>query len=291
MMRIVAALAVSTIAAAQSPKDKARTLLRDGLEAYSLRDFERALAKFQEAHRAFPSPKLLVNIGAAYRELGKPVDALEHYERFFREAGPDVDAAFRAEAERDAEALRDRVGTIEVRAPPDERVTLDGVLVATRTLRVPPGDHRVTIGAHDEVVRVIGRERVVVVPPREAPPAAPAMTPAPAPVATATARPEPARPTRWKRPVGWVAVGLGAVAIGVGAVLAVKASRQADDYDALYDQSCGQMGCASEALADLDEAYDHGRSLDRGAWIALAAGGALATGGAALLMWRQGDTR
>ncbi|MEK6607097.1 MAG: tetratricopeptide repeat protein [Myxococcota bacterium] len=200
MKRIALVALVCNLAAADDAgKAKALELLREGLDAYGRSDFAGALGQFEEAFRSFPSVKLLVNIGACHRELGRPEVALDFYDRFLREAGPDA-AELRAVAERDAEALRDRVGEILAQGPAGARVAIDGRVVGALPLaavRVAAGEHDVEVGPHRERVRVAGRGRVTVREPEASSPIAPAPALLSAePSVSPAATPPPAAETR-----------------------------------------------------------------------------------------------
>ena len=65
-------------------KDRARTLLAEGNRKLEQGLYLEALAAFEQAYAAFPSPKLHFNIAQTHNELGRVLDALEHYERFLR---------------------------------------------------------------------------------------------------------------------------------------------------------------------------------------------------------------
>ena len=65
---------------------KAQALLREGTQHYQRGEYVDALELFQQAYAAFPSPKLLFNIGQASRELGRSVDAIEAFEEFLHRA-------------------------------------------------------------------------------------------------------------------------------------------------------------------------------------------------------------
>ena len=68
MKRALLTFVLAAAAFAQTAeKERAQALLNEGLEAYTVKNFDGALAKFQEAYRHFASPKLLVNIGATLR--------------------------------------------------------------------------------------------------------------------------------------------------------------------------------------------------------------------------------
>src|SRR5579864_1228721 len=64
---------------------RARALLRDGNDMLDRGLYAEALKLFEEAYRTFGSPKLHFNIAQALYQLGRPLEALERYERFVRE--------------------------------------------------------------------------------------------------------------------------------------------------------------------------------------------------------------
>ena len=63
-------------------KAKAQDLLTEGSDLYEKGDYAGALEKFNAAYAAYPSPKLMFNIGQANRDLSRPVEALEAFEKF-----------------------------------------------------------------------------------------------------------------------------------------------------------------------------------------------------------------
>lgn len=146
--RLLAMLLVGAVSQAQTNKERAQQLLAEGAAHYEAGRYQEALDKFQSAYRAFESPKLLLNIGAAYRKLDKPVDALDAYEQFLREAGPGIDAKLIERARGDVAGLLMQIGEIAFDAPPLTTVVVDGVGVGhtpLSPLRVPVGPHKVTL--------------------------------------------------------------------------------------------------------------------------------------------------
>ena len=76
---------------------------------YDAGRYDQALANFQEAFRLRPHPLVNVNIANCYDKLGKPLQAIFHFERFLEaEAGT---PAQRAEVTSALERLRKQVGT------------------------------------------------------------------------------------------------------------------------------------------------------------------------------------
>ena len=93
---LIAALVVATRVHAQpAPPDppekvKARSLLKEGVRLLNASQFATALRKFEDAYAAFPSAKILVNIGTAQSGLGRPADAANTYQRYLDSAGDDA---------------------------------------------------------------------------------------------------------------------------------------------------------------------------------------------------------
>jgi tetratricopeptide (TPR) repeat protein len=138
-------LAVAGLARAEPDKSTAQRLKDLGAQAMSRSDFTLALEYFNSAYRAYPSAKLLYNIGLALDGAGRLPEAIDTYRRFFGEAGADTPAEARQYAQKRAAELERRVGTLLVgRQPADAEVSLDeesAPLVAEQPVRVMPGAH------------------------------------------------------------------------------------------------------------------------------------------------------
>lgn len=70
--------------------EKCKDHYTKGVKLYKEELFDEALTEFQAAYAARQMPLLLVNIGRTMQKLGRPKDALGHYERFLR-AEPKID--------------------------------------------------------------------------------------------------------------------------------------------------------------------------------------------------------
>lgn len=70
--------------------EKCKEHYTKGVKLYKEELFDEALTEFQSAYAARQMPLLLVNIGRTMQKLGRPKDALSHYERFLR-AEPKID--------------------------------------------------------------------------------------------------------------------------------------------------------------------------------------------------------
>jgi tetratricopeptide (TPR) repeat protein len=125
-------LALSSSAALAQPADpakaQAQATLREGNVALEQGRADEALAKFTEAYRLFPSPKIHYNIGQAHSLIpGHEAQAYEEMLRFLIEA-KDADSSLRAAAESLRAQLKPKVGMVTVVAEPaDADLVVDDV--------------------------------------------------------------------------------------------------------------------------------------------------------------------
>ena len=129
-------------------KAQAQSLLSEGTKLYDQGDVAGALEKFQTAYAAFPSPKLMFNIGRANRDLGRPVEAMEAFEKFLAGA-PDASSETIANANKSVAELRSMLGRIRIDCETaDAEVSVDGKSLGLTPLPDPiwatPGRHQVT---------------------------------------------------------------------------------------------------------------------------------------------------
>ena len=276
-------------------KAQARALLRDGVRHFKAHRYERALEKFEEAYRKFPSAKLLVNIGAAYRQMGRPVEALDAYERFLRDTGTQVPAT-RAQVEMEARALAGLVGELHVDAPDGTEALIEGRSLGKTPMpavRLKAASYRVVLlvpqresvevpadifGGQSTVIRPPAPPEPATAPPptRPAPdlPALDAAQPAPPEVRTALPAPSaaPSKSTRW---LAWGTTGLGVALAGVGTVFGLKAlssnGEAQDCYDAgVWNEGCRQALDRRDRFAPLSYAFigvGAATAVAGGAWI------------------------
>ena len=114
------------------------------------RELEGALAELDEANRLESETLIEWNLARVEQELGRPVRALEHVERFL--AGAPAGHARRVEAEALAAVLRTRVASLWVETQvASARVVIDGEVRGTTPLsaaiRVPAGEVTVEVSA------------------------------------------------------------------------------------------------------------------------------------------------
>ena len=232
-------------------KSKAQSLLKQGTALYTHGDFAAALERFEAAYRIYPSAKLQFNIGQADRELGRPLEAFQAFEKFLA-SSPDAAPEILAEARQSDTELRAKLGQVKiVSASAGVEVTLDGNSVGTTPIAAPiwtvPGPHEVALqrpGARPVSVDVLAGNEVVASLDLPAP-VSPSPAATPMAVAVETARATPVSPPGWwarQRWYAWTAAGA-TVAFGASAiVVGLSANR-------LYNQdltSCGSTGCSDD---------------------------------------------
>jgi hypothetical protein len=134
--------------ASPAPKAKAQALLTEGSRFYGDGDYASALDKFGAAYQAYPSPKLMFNIGQANRDLSRPVEAREAFEKYLA-TEDDPTSPTVAEATKSLDELQHKLGRIRVECETaDVEVRLDGKSAGTtplvNVLWATPGKHQVT---------------------------------------------------------------------------------------------------------------------------------------------------
>jgi len=148
-------LILLTIVAQASPaandpqaKGEARVLLGEGTKLYQQGNIAGALEKFEAAYATFPSPKLMFNIGQANRDLGRPVEALQAFEKFLTGA-TDAAADTIADANKSAAELKRKLGQLRIDCDKTgAEVSVDGkslgLAPVPNLLWLTPGRHQVT---------------------------------------------------------------------------------------------------------------------------------------------------
>ena len=137
-------------APATSAKAEARRLLREGTRAFDQNNFPKALERFEKALQVFPSARIHYNIGQTLRELKRPVEAVEAFETFLREADR-ITSVERRETTAALRELEPTVGRLTVTTNvADVAVTIDGRSRGKTPLAHPvvlaPGTHEMTLG-------------------------------------------------------------------------------------------------------------------------------------------------
>jgi hypothetical protein len=252
----------SPLTADPQAKAQAQELLGQGTKLYAQGDVAGALEKFDAAYAAYASPKLMFNIGQCNRDLSRPVEALEAFEKFLAGA-PDASPDMIADARRSVAQLQKKLGRIQIDCETaGADVSVDGKSVGLAPLPDPiwatPGRHQVTAKhasaapAIEDVDVTAGSVSAVTV--RLAPVAVPVAAPAPKAAPDfelqATSRPSGASEGWWLgRKWTWVAAG-STVLLAVGAITA--GTLMDSKFDSLRS-SCGagnpaRPGCTQSQI-------------------------------------------
>jgi hypothetical protein len=293
-MNAISLVLLSLLAQAQAQptdlegKARAQALLKEGSQYYQQGAFTAALQKFEQAYAVFPSPKLLFNIGKTDRELGRPVDAIDAFEKFLAQA-TDATPEQQAEARGLVEELSGKIGKLLIDCTlAGAEISVDGKFLGRAPLpdlvRVMPGNHQVTAvhpSAMPDVKNVTvaaGTVETVVMRPQATvgaapplpPPAAPMPSAAPVPLPLAAPEPLPAPSLDVQQPAAsvaereegwllgrkwtWVAAG-STVVFATGAIIA--GTMMQAKFDELRS-SCGKgagvnwTGCSKSDYDSLD---------------------------------------
>jgi hypothetical protein len=246
-------------------RSEARAKLVQGGEFLKHGQFEEALAKFQEAYRLVPSPKIQYNFGLAYRGLGRKADALEAFEKFLAEA-PDATKETRQNAALERTQLSGQITTLEVKVDLEgAEVFVDGRSYGTSRptpIYLDPGPHQLMVEkagegpAYTERINASAGQRITVMarlirshgtqPPP--PPSDPApREPLPRDPITRPVEPphgEPGGPPgepgpRWQPVVAWTAAGGAAVALGFGVAEVLSTNSKFREFN--QDPDCGEI--------------------------------------------------
>ncbi len=151
---VVAAPSVARAQPSASARQEAGRHFRAGVGAYQSGDYATALGEFQSAYRIAPHHSVRVNIANCFMHLGRPIDALNHFESFISEAttAGGLAAAQRREVETQISELRGQVGEVQVRIEPasvrDPIITVDGQPASSSgMIRMMPGRHTIEVTA------------------------------------------------------------------------------------------------------------------------------------------------
>lgn len=153
-----AAADTDTGGSAPEPGDANALAARDhyarGLELYRQQQYARALAEFEQAYALVPSPKLLFSIGQTHSGLHQHAEAFLALRAYLDSVGSSVPSERRVQVERQLEALRELVGSLDVTVDrAGATISVDGEDVGTSPLRRPMV---VDAGRHHVSARLAG---------------------------------------------------------------------------------------------------------------------------------------
>jgi hypothetical protein len=294
---IVAGLLLATPRAWADPRTDARAKLVQGGEMLKRGQFEDALARFQEAYKLVPSPKIQYNFGLAYRGLGRKADALEAFERFLAEA-KDAPPDTRQTAERGRAQLLGQVTVLEVKTDlPDAEVFIDGRSYGTARasgIYLDPGPHQLSVEkpgqgtAYTERINATAGQRITVMarlvrgpnteppPPREPPPREPSPHVEPLPPSGGHDVPPPAAAElRWQPIAGWAAAAGAVGAAAFGTYQLVVSNSKFSEFNNYHGEECGETKLM-RGSAHCNDLYQEASSARTRELIGYVAAGALA---------------
>jgi len=145
-------LCVGRVSAQDDDVARARAEFNRGVGQYEAGQIAPALEAFQEAYRIRPHPSVRVNIANCYEQLGRPIEAMFHFERYLEETTGAATPA-RREVQTALTRLRDRVADVTLHVSPDGALVRIGDSETRRAplveaIRLPAGSHAVTV-SHD----------------------------------------------------------------------------------------------------------------------------------------------
>jgi hypothetical protein len=285
-MGVVSILVLATLAQAPAfgtnAQDRARaqSLLSEGATLYEHGDYLGALDKFNSAYSAYPSSKIMFNIGQTYRLLGRTLEAREAYQRFLDDA---LNASHedRSDAESWLAKLQASLGQISIACQTDGAdLSVDGKPVGKspllRPVWVAPGRHQVTATKSGDCPML---ENVDVAAGGEAraelrPLHGPLSAYAPRVDLASTRTPEPASGGWWLgRKWTWVAAGS---TVALGAAAAIVGYSMQSRFDDLKE-SCGRGSQAQTGCSDSDINSVHTRMVTANVLWGLAGAAAVTT--------------
>lgn len=147
--RVAALVCMSSVALAQpapapdGAKVDAKSLMLSGVRLLEAKDYLGALAVFKDAHKRFPSAKILLNIGTTLRLLDRNAEAANAYQRYLNFTP--ADDPRRPEVEGELARLDQGVGKLQITAPAEAELRVgneDWVPANVGALyRVAPGPY------------------------------------------------------------------------------------------------------------------------------------------------------
>jgi tetratricopeptide (TPR) repeat protein len=264
-----------------------------GVAATDAGRFEEAADEFRRAYRQSEAFLILYNIGQVEALRGRPVEAVEAFERYLAEGGAEIPARRRQSVRGEIEAQGARIGTIDVRtAPPGAEVLVDGVSVGrtpfAKPVRVVAGRHQVEANLPGHAVEaraleVVGRSDVSLqlslAPLTAVELERHFVDPA---LAAQTTRPLELESTGAVRPLriaGYLLVVAGVATATAGGLVAYSGARLANEAN---KELAAAPTPAAWDRAKVD--FDDGKARNTKGWVIAGVGGALLVGGAFILI-------
>jgi len=248
LLLALGATAARTAHAADVPiTEEARTHFAAGvalLQDPKAPRYEEAYREFKAAYQASPSYKILGNLGLSAMKIERDAEAIEAYDRYLKEAGPELTQAERDQIQRDLLTLKAGVVQVTVSSDPPGATVVDvrnpvegsdirnayGPLTQPETLGLHRGHHVITARLHGYQDAQWEFEST---------PGAPMEPHVFKMVPLAPTAPVQTRMVE-ERPIPTIAYLTGAITVGLaatGAIVGVAALQKHNDFDSLNDGS------------------------------------------------------
>jgi len=224
------------VQAQDSRREEATRLMSEGLKLAEQHDEAGALAKFEAAYHAYPTPNALYNVARERQLLGKNLAAVKDF-RDCRKS-PLLDPKLATMADQFIAELEKTTARIAVQAPAGSVVSIDGSTVdASGPIDVTPGSHTVTASAlgqssTKQVDAPVGQTTGVTL------------------TIEAKSSSEPpkteTRSVAFPPPTGAIILGgVGIIGLGLGVGFALDSQSKRSDYDNLHCSTVGGADCES----------------------------------------------
>jgi hypothetical protein len=136
---------------------KAIDHFQKGVTFFNEENYGAALAEFLESFEIAPNFELRYNIGVCYLESGKPVEALEEFEKYIEEGGKNIPASVKKDVQKMMGEISAKIGTLVVEcSEKDAQIVVDEVRKYNLPLDEPL---RLKAGMHVVVVKKAGFEK------------------------------------------------------------------------------------------------------------------------------------
>ncbi len=232
--------------------------LAAGIALRKAGDDQGALPLFEKGYRDTHAPRAAAQLGLCEQALGRWLDAETHITEALKADDDPWVRKNRATLDKALVVTKSRIGRLEITGEPTGAdVLVNGIEIGKLPLAEPirvvagevqvelqksghqPASRTITVagGAYQKIA--LRAQREAVTPPPPAPTPAPASEPSVTETtasATVTATDEGPPTNRWRVPVRWVSLGLGAASLGVG-VYGVLQNRSIVDNK--FDPNCG----------------------------------------------------
>jgi tetratricopeptide (TPR) repeat protein len=260
------------IARAESPQ--AALHFEAGVRAFEEQRFADAASEFERSYQIQPAFEVLYNLGIVYAALGRPIEAVDAFERHLEQGGAAISRERHAEVERELDRQRAKLAQLDITvSEPGAELQLDAHVLGQapfqRTFAVASGKHVVEVS----LTGFQPQRTELNLSPGQTLRLAPTLVRVPARRVTMA----PAAPSRiglGQRIAGYVLGGAGLGTTVAGIVLVAKGQKQ--HFDAVDKANAGDR---PEAEA-LESSADHKKLIG---WTVTGIGGAALLGGIVLL--------